>query len=57
MLELDWPYKRHSGVFAGTQRDVGFGESMRMYEVFRRELGTTPSEYRKRRSRGGLAKY
>jgi LacI family transcriptional regulator len=30
-------------------RDVGFGEAMRMYEVFRRELGTTPSEYRRQR--------
>ncbi len=30
-------------------RDVGFGEAMRMYEVFRRELGTTPSNYRKQR--------
>jgi LacI family transcriptional regulator len=30
-------------------RDVGFGEPMRMYEVFRRELGITPSEYRKQR--------
>ncbi|MFT5527459.1 MAG: LacI family transcriptional regulator, partial [Pirellulaceae bacterium] len=30
-------------------RDVGFGEAMRMYEVFRRELGVTPSEYRKQR--------
>jgi len=30
-------------------RDVGFGEAMRMYEVFRRELGTTPSDYRKQR--------
>ena len=30
-------------------RDVGFGEAMRMYEVFRRELGITPSEYRKQR--------
>ena len=30
-------------------RDVGFGQAMRMYEVFRRELGTTPSDYRKRR--------
>jgi len=30
-------------------RNVGFGESMRMYEVFRRELGVTPSEYRKQR--------
>jgi LacI family transcriptional regulator len=27
--------------------DVGFGEAMRMYEVFRRELGVTPSQYRK----------
>jgi LacI family transcriptional regulator len=30
-------------------RDVGFGESVRMYEVFRREVGVTPSEYRKQR--------
>lgn len=28
-------------------RDVGFGTSMRMYEVFRRELGVTPRAYRK----------
>lgn len=30
-------------------RDVGFGKSMRMYEVFRRELGVTPSAYRRER--------
>jgi LacI family transcriptional regulator len=30
-------------------RDVGFGESIRMCEVFRRELGITPSAYRKQR--------
>jgi LacI family transcriptional regulator len=30
-------------------RDVGFGEAMRMYEVFRRELGVTPSQYRRER--------
>ena len=30
-------------------RDVGFGKSLRMCEVFRRELGVTPSEYRKQR--------
>jgi LacI family transcriptional regulator len=30
-------------------RDVGFGEAMRMYEVFRRELGITPSQYRRER--------
>jgi len=30
-------------------RDVGFGRAMRMYEVFRRELGVTPREYRKKR--------
>lgn len=30
-------------------RDVGFGAAMRMYDVFRRELGTTPSDYRKQR--------
>ncbi|MCU0229446.1 MAG: helix-turn-helix domain-containing protein, partial [Bryobacterales bacterium] len=29
--------------------DVGFGEAMRMYEVFRRELGITPSQYRRER--------
>ena len=29
--------------------DVGFGRAMRMYEVFRRELGVTPREYRQRR--------
>lgn len=33
-------------------RDVGFGEPMRMYEVFRRELGVTPSQYRKERQVG-----
>jgi len=30
-------------------RDVGFGQAMRMYEIFRRELGVSPSEYRKQR--------
>ncbi len=30
-------------------RDVGFGQSMRMYKVFVRELGVTPREYRKKR--------
>ena len=30
-------------------RDVGFGKAMRMYEVFRRELNVTPSEYRRQR--------
>lgn len=30
-------------------RNVGFGKSMRMYEVFRRELGITPSQYRRQR--------
>lgn len=30
-------------------RDVGFGDRMRLYEVFRRELGVTPSAYRKQR--------
>jgi len=30
-------------------RDAGFGESIRMCEVFRRELGMTPSDYRKQR--------
>lgn len=30
-------------------RDVGFGDRMRMYDIFRRELGVTPREYRKLR--------
>ncbi|MBT3202123.1 MAG: substrate-binding domain-containing protein [Phycisphaerales bacterium] len=30
-------------------RDVGFGRTMQMYKVFRRELGVTPREYRKKR--------
>jgi len=30
-------------------RKVGFGEAMRLYEVFRRELGVTPTEYRQQR--------
>lgn len=30
-------------------RDVGFGAAMRMYDVFCREMGVTPSEYRKQR--------
>ncbi|WP_425613664.1 substrate-binding domain-containing protein [Anatilimnocola sp. NA78] len=30
-------------------QDVGFGERMRLYEVFRREVGITPSSYRKQR--------
>jgi len=30
-------------------RDVGFGKAMRMYEVFQRELGIAPSEYRRTR--------
>lgn len=34
---------------ASISRDGGFGEPMRMYEVFVRELGVTPSEYRKQR--------
>lgn len=37
-------------------RDVGFGDAMRMYEVFRRELGTTPSDYRKLRQVQVIAK-
>jgi len=32
---------------------VGFAEAARMYEVFRRELGVTPSEYRRQRQVGG----
>jgi len=30
-------------------RDVGFGDRMRMYEVFKRELGVAPREYRQKR--------
>lgn len=30
-------------------RDVGFGDSVRLCEVFRRELGVTPSQYRRDR--------
>ncbi len=30
-------------------RDTGFGHPMRMYEVFKRELGVSPSQYRKQR--------
>lgn len=30
-------------------RDVGFGTIQRLYEVFRRELGISPGEYRKQR--------
>ena len=30
-------------------RDVGFGNAQRMYEVFQRELGMSPSAYRKER--------
>ncbi|HVL14321.1 MAG TPA: substrate-binding domain-containing protein [Gemmata sp.] len=31
-------------------RDVGFGTLQRLYEVFRREVGVTPGEYRRQRS-------
>lgn len=34
---------------ADISRAVGFGEAMRMCEVFRRELGVTPSQYRRQR--------
>ena len=34
-------------------RDVGFGDPMRMYEIFTRELGVTPSHYRKQRTSQG----
>ena len=34
---------------ATISRAVGFGDPMRMYEVFRRELSITPSQYRKER--------
>jgi len=30
-------------------KNAGFGEAMRMYEVFTRELGVTPSEFRRQR--------
>jgi AraC-like DNA-binding protein len=36
-------------------REVGFGNIHRLYEVFRRELGITPGEYRRqRRVRSGV---
>ncbi len=36
-------------------RDVGFGNIQRLYEVFRRELGVSPGEYRSQRvSKGGV---
>lgn len=31
-------------------RDVGFGSAMRMYDLFMRELGMTPTEFRKQRT-------
>lgn len=34
-------------------RDVGFGNIQRLYEVFRRELGVSPGEYRKQRQVAG----
>ena len=34
---------------AAIARDVGFGNIQRLYEVFRRELGVTPGEYRLQR--------
>ena len=34
-------------LLAEIARDVGFGKTMRMYEVFCRELGVTPGQYRK----------
>lgn len=40
---------RPIGQIAGA---TGFGEPMRMYATFRRELGVTPSEYRNRRRKG-----
>jgi LacI family transcriptional regulator len=36
-------------------RKVGFGDPMRMYEVFRRELGITPSRYRQQRWSDGAS--
>lgn len=34
---------------AAIARDVGFGDAQRLYEVFRREVGVPPGEYRKQR--------
>lgn len=34
---------------AAIARDVGFGTIQRLYEVFRRELGVSPGEYRRQR--------
>jgi len=39
---------------AAIARDVGFGDPMRMYEVFRRELGIAPSRYRRERQGAGM---
>lgn len=40
---------------ADIARDVGFGVEQRMYQVFRRELGITPKQYRgDRRNTGGV---
>ena len=30
-------------------RETGFGSPMRMYELFKRELGVTPTEFRQQR--------
>jgi LacI family transcriptional regulator len=39
---------------AAIARDAGFGSAQRLYEVFRRELGTSPGAYRKEHAlRGG----
>ncbi|MEI6236591.1 MAG: helix-turn-helix transcriptional regulator, partial [Planctomycetota bacterium] len=37
-------------------RDVGFGDRMRMSEIFRRELGISPSDYRRERQLGEQTK-
>jgi LacI family transcriptional regulator len=34
---------------AAIARDIGFGTIQRLYEVFRRELGVTPGQYRRQR--------
>jgi LacI family transcriptional regulator len=40
-------------LFADIARDVGFGPEQRMYQVFVRELGVTPRQYRRQRQDAG----
>ena len=42
---IDWAARGISDI----ARDVGFGTPNRTCEIYRREVGITPSEYRKQR--------